>query len=132
MLHDLVFLVDVDNTLLDNDAVIADLREHLVQVVGTECERRYWEIFEQIRIELGYADYLGALQRYRIERPREIAHGVIEVAEQPFVEVVGHRSGSSRRGTTQRVASGPRPSNEEGGPWARPLGTFVVARMVRS
>ena len=71
MLHDLVFLVDVDNTLLDNDAVIADLREHLVHVVGTECERRYWEIFEQIRIELGYADYLGALQRYRIERPRE-------------------------------------------------------------
>lgn len=71
MLHDLVFLVDVDNTLLDNDAVIADLREHLVRLVGTECERRYWEIFEQIRIELGYADYLGALQRYRIERPRE-------------------------------------------------------------
>jgi len=71
MLHDCVFLIDVDNTLLDNDAVIADLRQHLVDVIGTECERRYWEIFEQLRNELGYADYLGALQRYRIERPRE-------------------------------------------------------------
>jgi FMN phosphatase YigB (HAD superfamily) len=71
VLHNCVFLIDVDNTLLDNDAVIADLRQHLVDVVGTECERRYWEIFEQLRNELGYADYLGALQRYRIERPRE-------------------------------------------------------------
>jgi FMN phosphatase YigB (HAD superfamily) len=71
VLHDLVFLVDVDNTLLDNDAVIADLRNHLVDVFGPDCERRYWEIFEQLRTELGYADYLGALQRYRIEHPLE-------------------------------------------------------------
>jgi FMN phosphatase YigB (HAD superfamily) len=69
---DTVFLIDVDNTLLDNDAVIADLRRHLVEVVGNDCERRYWEIFEQLRTELGYADYLGALQRYRVEHPREI------------------------------------------------------------
>ena len=75
---DLVFLVDVDNTLLDNDAVIADLRCHLADRFGPECERRYWEIFEQLRNELGYADYLGALQRYRIERPRE-AH-VLQIA----------------------------------------------------
>jgi FMN phosphatase YigB (HAD superfamily) len=68
---DIVFLVDVDNTLLDNDAVIADLRRHLIERFGPQCERRYWEIFEQLRTELGYADYLGALQRYRIERPRE-------------------------------------------------------------
>jgi FMN phosphatase YigB (HAD superfamily) len=66
-----VFLLDVDNTLLDNDAVIADLRQHLVDAFGAECDRRYWEIFEQLRAELGYADYLGALQRYRLERPRE-------------------------------------------------------------
>jgi len=66
-----VFLLDVDNTLLDNDAVIADLRRHLVETFGAECDRRYWEIFEQLRAELGYADYLGALQRYRVERPRE-------------------------------------------------------------
>ena len=77
-MHDLVFLIDVDNTLLDNDAVIADLRAHLVDLGGPECERRYWEIFEQLRSELGYADYLGALQRYRIERPRE-AH-VLEIS----------------------------------------------------
>ncbi len=69
---DLVFLFDVDNTLLDNDAVIADLRRHLVEAFGADCDRRYWEIFEQLRAELGYADYLGALQRYRVERPREV------------------------------------------------------------
>ena len=68
---DTVFLFDVDNTLLDNDAVIADLRRYLVEAVGVDCDRRYWEIFEQLRDELGYADYLGALQRYRVERPRE-------------------------------------------------------------
>ena len=68
---DTVFLLDVDNTLLDNDAVIDDLRRHLVEAFGPDCDRRYWEIFEQLRTELGYADYLGALQRYRAERPRE-------------------------------------------------------------
>jgi FMN phosphatase YigB (HAD superfamily) len=71
-MSEVVFLVDVDNTLLDNDAVIADLRRHIVEVVGDGCERRYWEIFEQLRTELGYADYLGALQRYRVEHPRDI------------------------------------------------------------
>jgi FMN phosphatase YigB (HAD superfamily) len=68
---DTVFLLDVDNTLLDNEAVIADLRRHLVEAFGRDCDQRYWEIFEQLRAELGYADYLGALQRYRVEHPRE-------------------------------------------------------------
>ena len=71
MINDVVYLVDVDNTLLDNDAVIDDLRTHLRDAFGAECQRRYWEIFEGLRRELGYADYLGALQRYRVERPRE-------------------------------------------------------------
>jgi FMN phosphatase YigB (HAD superfamily) len=66
-----VFLFDVDNTLLDNDRVEADLQRHLKRKVGEECQQRYWEIFEQLRSELGYADYLGALQRYRVERPRD-------------------------------------------------------------
>jgi hypothetical protein len=66
-----VFLLDVDNTLLDNDRVSADLRRFLVREVGPEREARYWGIFEQLRTELGYADYLGALQRYRIEYPRD-------------------------------------------------------------
>ena len=64
-------LLDVDNTLLDNDAVTADLRQHLLDRFGVDCERRYWQLFEELRVELGYADYLGALQRYRLERPRE-------------------------------------------------------------
>jgi FMN phosphatase YigB (HAD superfamily) len=66
-----VFLFDVDNTLLDNDRVSADLKRHLKESVGEICEQRYWDIFEKLRSELGYADYLGALQRYRVEQPRE-------------------------------------------------------------
>jgi len=64
--NDVVFLLDVDNTLLDNDRVIDDLRAHLAHVFGAESCNRYWEIFEALRTELGYADYLGALQRYRL------------------------------------------------------------------
>jgi FMN phosphatase YigB (HAD superfamily) len=66
-----VFLFDVDNTLLDNDRVAEDLRRHLASKVGEASEQRYWEIFERLRTELGYADYLGALQRYRVEQPRD-------------------------------------------------------------
>ncbi|MGD0695089.1 MAG: HAD family hydrolase [Terriglobia bacterium] len=66
-----VFLFDVDNTLLDNDRVTEDLRRHLESQVGLERAHHYWEIFENLRAELGYADYLGALQRYRIEDPHD-------------------------------------------------------------
>ena len=65
--HDLVFLLDVDNTLLDNDRVIADLHAHLELEFGAASAARYWAIFEGLRSELGYADYLGALQRYRLD-----------------------------------------------------------------
>ena len=64
-----VFLFDVDNTLLDNDRVSADLRRFLEKEVGEKRNNRYWEIFEKLRSECGYADYLGALQRYRVENP---------------------------------------------------------------
>jgi FMN phosphatase YigB (HAD superfamily) len=62
-----VFLFDVDNTLLDNDAMQADLKEHLEQAYGGSARDRYWEILEQLRSELGYVDYLGALERFRVE-----------------------------------------------------------------
>ena len=55
-----VFLLDVDNTLLDNDRIGADLKRHLTQAFGAERQERYWAIFEKLRVELGYADYLGA------------------------------------------------------------------------
>jgi len=64
-----VFLFDVDNTLLDNDAVQEDLGQHLESEFGLGARERYWSIFETLRCELGYADYLGALQRYRLEDP---------------------------------------------------------------
>jgi FMN phosphatase YigB (HAD superfamily) len=66
-----VFLLDVDNTLLDNDRIVADMRAALVREVGVEKEARYWTIFEECRRELGYADYLGTLQRFRLEDPHD-------------------------------------------------------------
>jgi FMN phosphatase YigB (HAD superfamily) len=67
-----VFLVDVDNTLLDNDRIQADLRRHLEREFGVACRDRYWAILEQLFADLGYRDYLGALQRYRVEHPQDI------------------------------------------------------------
>ena len=63
----IVFLFDVDNTLLDNDAVQSDLREHLASQFGPEARDRYWTILEELRSELGYVDYLGALERFRLD-----------------------------------------------------------------
>ena len=62
----------VDNTLLDNDRIQADLRRHLQREFGAACRDRYWTILEQLFAELGYRDYLGALQRYRVEHPKDI------------------------------------------------------------
>jgi FMN phosphatase YigB (HAD superfamily) len=83
MSKQLVFLFDVDNTLLDNDHVTADLKQYLKREVGEERQQRYWAIFEQLRSEVGYADYLGALQRYRADYPRDphllaVSHFLLE------------------------------------------------------
>ncbi len=67
MTADVVFLLDVDNTLLDGDRIVDDLRDHLRGEFGIACAQRYWTIFDRLREELGYVDYLGALQRYRID-----------------------------------------------------------------
>jgi FMN phosphatase YigB (HAD superfamily) len=67
----IVFLLDVDNTLLDNDRVTADLMGYLDRTVGRASREEYWKIFEGLREELGYADYLGALQMYRLAHPRD-------------------------------------------------------------
>ena len=67
-----VFLFDVDNTLLNNDQVTHDMKAHLEREVGALAAKRYWAIFETLRTELGYADYLGALQRFRSEYPHEL------------------------------------------------------------
>jgi FMN phosphatase YigB (HAD superfamily) len=66
-MNDLMFLFDVDNTLLDNDHVQSDLSAHLAETYGEVARDRYWALFEDLRASLGYADYLGALQRYRLE-----------------------------------------------------------------
>jgi len=67
-----VFLVDVDNTLLDNDRIQDDLKRHLEREFGALCRDRYWAILEALFVELGYRDYLGALQRYRTEHPHDV------------------------------------------------------------
>jgi FMN phosphatase YigB (HAD superfamily) len=67
-----VFLVDVDNTLLDNDRIQQDLKDHLESAFGAPARERYWRILEDLFAELGYRDYLGALQRYRVEHPRDV------------------------------------------------------------
>ena len=66
-MEDVVFLFDVDNTLLDNDHVQRDLSDHMTECYGQGARDRFWALFEELRQVLGYADYLGALQRYRLE-----------------------------------------------------------------
>jgi len=83
-----VFLFDVDNTLIDNDRVQAHLSEHLEQTYGAATRDRYWVIYEELRKELGYADYLGALERYRVEalhRP-EVLRMSNWLVDYPFAE----------------------------------------------
>ena len=106
-LADVVFLLDVDNTLLDNDRIIADLRRHLEEAFGVASADRYWVIFEKLRGELGYVDYLGALQRYRdqIDHSGDGDHRLLQVSsylvDYPFadrlypdaLEVIGRLSG---------------------------------------
>ncbi len=92
-MHDVVFLLDVDNTLLDNDRVTDDLRAHLTEKFGAASDL-YWKHFEDIRKELGYADYLGALQRYRadFEGDGAAAHRLLSVSgflvDYPFADRV--------------------------------------------
>ena len=71
-MNQVVFLVDVDNTLLDNDHIQADIKAYLERRYGAGCRDRYWAILEDLFVELGYRDYLGALQRYRVEHPQDM------------------------------------------------------------
>jgi len=87
-MHDIVFLFDVDNTLLDNDRVQDDLKAHLAENYGAAARDRYWQILEELRSELGYVDYLGALERYRVEalhRP-ELLRMSSWLVDYPFAE----------------------------------------------
>jgi FMN phosphatase YigB (HAD superfamily) len=83
-----VFLVDVDNTLVDNDRIQEDLKEHLARNFGPACRDRYWAILERLFTDLGYRDYLGALQQYRVEHSRDMQ--VLSVSsflvDYPFAE----------------------------------------------
>lgn len=88
----IVFLLDVDNTLLDGDRIVADFTRHLESELGTRAAHRYWEIFAALRAELGYVDYLGAVQRCRGDDLLgiESASGLLQVAafllDYPFAD----------------------------------------------
>jgi FMN phosphatase YigB (HAD superfamily) len=86
--HDIVFLLDVDNTLLDNDGVQAHLKKHLEDNYGIAACKRYWEILGELVDELGYTDYLGALERYRIEAMHcpEVLRMSSWLVDYPFAE----------------------------------------------
>jgi len=85
-MHDLVFLFDVDNTLLDNDRLQNDLFRYMQREFGKPARDRYLDIFEQLRSELGYADYLGALERYRVENMHDprLLHVANWLVDYPF------------------------------------------------
>jgi FMN phosphatase YigB (HAD superfamily) len=92
MPHSTAFLVDVDNTLLDNDAIQQDLKDHLERVYGAASRIRYWKILEDLFQEVGYRDYLGALQRYRLEHPLEVELLSMSsfLVDYPFADRVYH------------------------------------------
>jgi FMN phosphatase YigB (HAD superfamily) len=84
----LVFLFDVDNTLLDNDRVHDDLDRHVTEIFGADAAKRYWTLYEDLRDKLGYADYLGAIQQFRLEcgdelRAQDLAAFLLDY---PFAE----------------------------------------------
>ncbi|MFC5527706.1 HAD family hydrolase [Rhodanobacter ginsengisoli] len=82
------FLLDVDNTLLDNDRFAADLGDTLEQAFGPAERERYWAIYAQLRDELGFADYLGALQRFRsgLDNEPSLLQMSRYLLEYPFAE----------------------------------------------
>lgn len=110
---DLGFLFDVDNTMLDNDRVIAELREFLRGRMGQADAQVYWDIFEELRTELGYADYLGALQRYRTARPNDLRILTVSTflitypfAERLYPDALGVVEACARQATVALLSDG--------------------------
>ncbi len=87
-MHDVVFLFDVDNTLLDNDRVKDDLGAHVLNIFGKEANDRFWVLYEEERIKHAYADLLGTLERFRLENMHDAR--VLRLAnwllDYPFIE----------------------------------------------
>lgn len=86
----LIFLIDVDNTLLDGDRLVADWKSHLHQSLGAESARQYWDLFDSLRTELGYVDYLGALQQFRQANPldQKCLHAAAFLLDYPFANIL--------------------------------------------
>jgi len=107
------FLLDVDNTLLNSDAVIEDFRRHLTGALGEAAQKKYWRIFEERQKDLGYADYLGALQHFRCENPRDLDFLKLSMfllnyqfAERLYPQALDVVGFLKTRGTTAIVSNG--------------------------
>jgi FMN phosphatase YigB (HAD superfamily) len=94
--NDLVCLLDVDNTLLDNDRFAADLGARLEGAFGAAERERYWRIFGKLRDELGRADYLESLQNLRagLEDNPELLRMSEFLLEYPFAALVFPQAGA--------------------------------------
>jgi len=103
---EVIFLLDVDNTLLDNDRFAADLGDRLEQAFGPAERARYWKLFAELRDQLGLADYLGSLQAFRagLDDHPELLDMSAFLLEYPFaarlfpraLEAVAHLSALGR------------------------------------
>jgi len=110
---DRVFLFDVDNSLLDNDAVRHDLYAHIAHGFGADTRARYVAIIEELRASLGYVDYLGALQRLRLDRMHDPRLLLVSeyLLEYPFERrlfpgAIDAIAALSRRGTVAILSDG--------------------------
>ncbi|MBS0192781.1 MAG: HAD family hydrolase [Proteobacteria bacterium] len=89
MLNDgLVVLLDVDNTLFDNDRFKDDLAARLLRDLGNDGSALYWQCYEDVRMQLGYVDYLATLQRLRgpLEETPALLHMASFVLDYPFAD----------------------------------------------
>ena len=82
------FLVDVDNTLLDNDGIRADFEAHLLSAYGEAAREAYWTIQERRFAELGFRDYLGAVEEWWTDARRDPALLAFSefILEYPYAE----------------------------------------------
>jgi len=89
-----VILVDIDNTLLDNDRIQEDFKRRIEREMGTAARDRYWTIVERLFTDLGYRDYIGALQEFRVGQPQDMRLFAFSryVVDYPFADVLYPRA----------------------------------------
>ena len=72
-MHKLVFLIDLDNTILDNDGVKQDIEAKMLEILGERLAERFWHYYEAVRKDLDYIDFFETMMRLRDENPTDAA-----------------------------------------------------------